>query len=98
MNPQEAGDAARYTHSGSSQPTGTVMTDGGRTQLEAGVCAGVREELIQRGHSLSSGANGGGYQSITCESLDDPVEILLRDVIARASFLPTVCFFHIKRR
>ena len=39
MNPQEAGDAARYTHSGSSQPTGTLMTDGGRTQLEAGVCA-----------------------------------------------------------
>ena len=65
MNPQEAGDAARYTHSGSSQPTGSVMTDGGRTQLEAGVCAAVRAELIQRGHSLSSGANGGGYQSIT---------------------------------
>ena len=39
MNPQEAGDAARYTHSGSSQPTGQVMDDGGSVQLEGGVCA-----------------------------------------------------------
>jgi hypothetical protein len=48
MNPQEAGDAARYTHSGSSQPTGTLMTDGGRTQLEAGVCAAVRTYRLAR--------------------------------------------------
>ena len=68
MNPQEAGDAARYTHSGSSQPTGSIMTHGGRTQLEAGVCAAVRSELRQRGHQLTSGANGGGYQSITYDA------------------------------
>jgi len=29
MNVQEAGDAARYRHAGSSQPTGTLMQDGG---------------------------------------------------------------------
>ena len=29
MNVQEAGDAARYQHAGSSQPTGSTMTDGG---------------------------------------------------------------------
>ena len=67
MNPQEAGDAARYTHSGSSQPTGQVMDDGGTVQLEGGVCAGVRAELKARGHRLTAGANGGGYQSITLE-------------------------------
>jgi gamma-glutamyltranspeptidase/glutathione hydrolase len=69
MNPQEAGDAARYTHSGSSQPTGSVMSDGGYTQLEAGVCSAVRENLRQRGHKLTSGSNGGGYQSITYDSV-----------------------------
>ena len=41
------------------------MSDGGYTQLEAGVCRAARMELKQRGHSLTSGANGGGYQSIT---------------------------------
>ena len=65
MNPQEAGDAARYTHSGSSQPTGQVMSDGGSVQLEGGVCPAVRTELEKRGHYLTRGANGGGYQSIT---------------------------------
>eukprot|EP01062_Namystynia_karyoxenos_P080307 TRINITY_DN8627_c0_g1_i1.p1 TRINITY_DN8627_c0_g1~~TRINITY_DN8627_c0_g1_i1.p1 ORF type:complete len:686 (+),score=239.49 TRINITY_DN8627_c0_g1_i1:80-2059(+) len=65
MNPQEAGDAARYTHSGSSQPTGQVMTDGGYVQLEQGVCQGAYAELQRRGHALVRGANGGGYQSIT---------------------------------
>ena len=65
MNPQEAGDAARYTHSGSSQPTGQVMSDGGSVQLEGGVCQAVRTELAARGHYLTRGANGGGYQSIT---------------------------------
>ena len=65
MNPQEAGDAARYTHSGSSQPTGQVMSDGGSVQLEGGVCQSVRTDLAKRGHYLTRGANGGGYQSIT---------------------------------
>ena len=34
MNVQEAGDAARYYHTGSSQPTGQVMDDGGILELE----------------------------------------------------------------
>lgn len=45
------------------------MTSGGYTQLEQGVCPAVREELTQRGHKLTSGANGGGYQSITYDSI-----------------------------
>eukprot|EP00940_MAST-03C_sp_MAST-3C-sp2_P003537 g3537.t1 len=68
MNPQEAGDAARFTHSGSSQPTGQIMSDGGSVQLEAGVCPAVREELARRGHHLTRGPNGGGYQSITYDA------------------------------
>ena len=64
MNVQEAGDAARYTHSGSSQPTGQVMSDGGFVQIESGVCLAVEEELKQRGHTIVRGPNGGGYQAI----------------------------------
>lgn len=64
MNVQEAGDAARYYHTGSSQPTGTVMTDGGVVVLEAGVCPAARVDLTHRGHSLTKGPNGGGYQAI----------------------------------
>jgi len=31
----------------------------------------VRTELIQRGHALSSGSNGGGYQSITYDAVSN---------------------------
>ena len=64
MNVQEAGDAARYYHSGSSQPTGQVMLDGGIVQLESGVCSAASDELKARGHTVVRGANGGGYQAI----------------------------------
>ena len=64
MNVQEAGDAARYTHSGSSQPTGQVMDDGGVVQIEGGVCPDVASELGRRGHRVYRGPNGGGYQAI----------------------------------
>ena len=64
MNVQEAGDAARYTHSGSSQPTGEIMDDGGVVQLEGGVCPSVSDELRARGHTIVRGPNGGGYQAI----------------------------------
>ena len=64
MNVQEAGDAARYYHTGSSQPTGEVMSDGGIVVLEAGVCPAVRADLTSRGHHLTKGPNGGGYQAI----------------------------------
>jgi gamma-glutamyltranspeptidase/glutathione hydrolase len=65
MNLQEAGDAARVNHTGSSQPTGTVMTDGGVLHLENGFSAEVRAELERKGHTLG-GSNGsfGGYQAI----------------------------------
>lgn len=66
MNLQEAGDAARFYHSGSSSPTGSVMTDGGTLHLESGVPALVRRELLRRGHRLveSTGTAFGGYQAV----------------------------------
>ena len=65
MNLQEAGDAARINHTGSSQPTGTVMTDGGVLHLESDFSAAMREELERKGHTLgSSNGSFGGYQAI----------------------------------
>lgn len=65
MNLQEAGDAPRILHTGSSQPTGEVMTDGGYISLESGFPMIVRRELAKKGHIIrdSLGAYG-GYQAI----------------------------------
>jgi len=66
MNLQEAGDAARFFHGGSSQPTGEVMSDGGWVYLESGIEDDVRRDLLRRGHRLieSTGTIFGGYQAI----------------------------------
>jgi gamma-glutamyltranspeptidase / glutathione hydrolase len=66
MNLQEAGDAIRWHHTGSSEPTGTVMTDGGVLHIEDGLPPGVLDELKRRGHVLESEPVGayGGYQAI----------------------------------
>ncbi|ARA94006.1 gamma-glutamyltransferase [Rhodothermaceae bacterium RA] len=70
MDVQEAGDAARYRHTGSSQPTGGTMTDGGTLRLETGVDPAVVEALRERGHAVQVARDGyGGYQAI----LRDPV-------------------------
>ena len=69
MNVQEAGDAARYRHVGSSQPTGEVMTDGGTLLLESGVEADVISELQRRGHRIRVTKGGfGGYQAIVWDA------------------------------
>lgn len=66
LNLQEAGDAARFYHTDSSEPTGTLMTSGGVLHLESGVPVDVRRELLRRGHRLveASGGAFGGYQAI----------------------------------
>lgn len=65
MNVQEAGDAARYRHVGSSQPTGEGMTDGGELLVESGVDPEVVEALRRRGHRVRVTRGGyGGYQAI----------------------------------
>lgn len=65
MNLQEAGDAARINHIGSSQPTGTTMTDGGVVHLEDGFSQETRDKLASMGHTIGeSNGSFGGYQAI----------------------------------
>jgi gamma-glutamyltranspeptidase/glutathione hydrolase len=66
MNLQEAGDAPRFHHTGSSEPTGTVMTSGGELHLESGLPVEVYRDLAKRGHTIVevNPANFGGYQII----------------------------------
>lgn len=65
MNLQEAGDAPRILHTGSSQPTGSVMSDGGVVSLENGFSKHTRRELIKMGHTLQEAVGPyGGYQAI----------------------------------
>lgn len=65
MGLQEAGDAPRIHHEGSSQPTGYQMTDGGVLQLETGFSYETIRELMKLGHNIgfTLGAYG-GYQAI----------------------------------
>lgn len=65
MNLQEAGDAPRIRHKGSSQPTGGKMTDGGTICLESKVDYEVIRALMRRGHDVSFDLGSyGGYQAI----------------------------------
>lgn len=67
MNVQEAGDAARFVHTGSSQPTGGTMSDGGWVKLEGGVPQAVVDALRARGHNVEHGKRPyvGGYQAVS---------------------------------
>ncbi len=65
MNLQEAGDAPRIRHGGSSQPTGSEMLDGGTVYLESGIDYEVIRELVKMGHRVQFDIGGyGGYQAI----------------------------------
>lgn len=67
MNLQEAGDAPRIQHDGSTEPAGqnTPMTDSGIVNLEQGFAPEVIRDLMRRGHKIQF-ADGpyGGYQAI----------------------------------
>jgi gamma-glutamyltranspeptidase / glutathione hydrolase len=72
MNLQEAGDAPRISHSGSSQPTGEEMIDGGSIHLETGFGWETIRALIQRGHTIEWLLGGyGGYQAIMYDKEND---------------------------
>ena len=65
MNLQEAGDAPRMRHRGSSQPTGSKMTNGGTLYLETGIAPETLRELRKKGHRIGFGVGMfGGYQAI----------------------------------
>ena len=73
MNLQEAGDAPRIHHDGSTDPAGQVteMADGGALNLETGFGQDVLRELMRRGHRLEATVSPfGGYQAIS----RDPVQ------------------------
>ncbi|HEX5694640.1 MAG TPA: gamma-glutamyltransferase [Arenimonas sp.] len=67
MNLQEAGDAPRIHHDGSTDPAGQAveMTDGGVLNLETGFPYATIRALMRMGHTIEF-ANGpyGGYQAI----------------------------------
>ncbi len=67
MNLQEAGDAPRIQHEGSTEPTGrgTAMSDGGEVNLETGFPYETVRALMRKGHRIVF-ADGpfGGYQAI----------------------------------
>jgi gamma-glutamyltranspeptidase/glutathione hydrolase len=67
MNLQEAGDAPRIQHDGSTDPAGqgTAMADSGELDLETGFPYETVRALMRKGHSVRF-ADGpyGGYQAI----------------------------------
>ena len=72
MNCQEAGDAPRVVHEGSSEPTGERMEDGGRVSLESGFAPQTIRDLMARGHALGYDlGNFGGYQAIQYDAQRD---------------------------
>lgn len=68
MNLQEAGDAARWQHLGSTEPTDgqdTYLDDGGYIEVESGIPYNTVRELMRKGHDVRYGLGGyGGYQAI----------------------------------
>jgi len=65
MDPQEAGEALRARHDGSSTPVGRHMTHGGIAKLEPGFPETVVEGLRAKGHKVETAERGfGGYQGI----------------------------------
>ena len=68
LNLQEAGDAPRIVHSGSSQPTDEVMTDGGTLSIESGFGKEIEKQLTKKGHNIKYEKGiFGGYQAIMLE-------------------------------
>jgi gamma-glutamyltranspeptidase/glutathione hydrolase len=68
MNIQEAGDAARWTHRGSTQPTDSVsdqLDSVGQVNVESGIPYEVIRQLRAKGHKVEVGdAFFGRYQGI----------------------------------
>jgi gamma-glutamyltranspeptidase / glutathione hydrolase len=65
LNVQAAGDAPRWRHAGSTQPTGASQEGMGVVHLENGVPKATRDALIAMGHTLGrSDGSFGGYQAI----------------------------------
>ena len=66
MGLQEAGDAPRLQHNGSSEVIGSLMTDGGQVAVEFGFPSETERDLVKLGHKVGRDKAGtfGGYQAI----------------------------------
>jgi gamma-glutamyltranspeptidase/glutathione hydrolase len=74
MSLQEAGDAPRFHHIGSTEPTGEAADPkGGELQLESGLAPETVRELVRRGHRVTAAPAGefGGYQAIWYDAAAD---------------------------
>lgn len=74
MGLQEAGDAPRVHHLGTSEPTGEPADPkGGQVQLETGFAPETVRELVRRGHRITAASSGdfGGYQAIWYDAEKD---------------------------
>lgn len=70
MSLQQAGDASRFYHTDSAEPTGAAEDPpGGTLGLESGISPEVRAELARRGHRLGETPGAfGGYQAILLDA------------------------------
>ena len=74
MGLQEAGDAPRVHHIGTSEPTGEPADpNGGQVQVEYGFAPETVGELLRRGHRVSAALSSdfGGYQAIWYDAQKD---------------------------
>lgn len=68
MNLQEAGDAPRFEHVGSTDFTGELALGKGEILIENGFDFEAIKKLIQKGHKVGFGGYYGGYQAIMFDS------------------------------
>lgn len=75
MGIQEAGDAPRIRHMGSSQPTGESMQNGGTLYLESGFNYETIKGLMSMGHKIAYGKGiYGSYHAIRFRSKEEGYE------------------------
>lgn len=72
LDPQEAGDAPRWQHYGSSEPTGQPQEGVGMLHLENGVPSSTKTRLAGMGWNLGHSDGGfGGYQNVMMQQNPD---------------------------
>lgn len=69
MNLQEAGDAPRFEHVGSSDFTGELAAGKGEILIESGFDFEEINKLIKKGHKVGFGGYYGGYQAIMYDAI-----------------------------
>jgi len=72
MNPQEAGDFARWQHYGAGTPDDPGLEPGGEVSVESGIAPDVVDDLRRRGHRVTPSrplSGYGGYQAIQFDAI-----------------------------